>query len=250
MKHFPIILTVTALGILASCRSHYAVVDVNRTRILVDDRYDVGESDPSAKFIAPYKQKVDSMMKPVVGEAAHYMVAMRPESGLSNLLADILVWGAAQMNERVDFAVYNMGGIRAAIAAGKVTKGDIVDVAPFENKLCVLSLKGDKVMELFAEMAASGGEGVSHGVALRISGDGRLLSAKLNGGDVNPLAVYRVATLDYLAQGNDKLEAFKAKTDTICPQDESNNVRYIIMDYFRQKGKVSSQVEGRIVVEK
>ena len=44
------------------------------------------------------------------------MVAHRPESDLSNLLADIMVWAARDYNEKVDFGVYNMGGIRAALS--------------------------------------------------------------------------------------------------------------------------------------
>lgn len=81
---------------------------------------------------------------------------------------------------------------------------------------------------------------------------GRLLSAKINGRDVDPKASYRIVTLDYIAQGNDKMEAFKAKTAVVSPQSEENNVRYLIMDYFRtmmkEGRKVESKVEGRITV--
>jgi hypothetical protein len=49
------------------------------------------------------------------------------------------------------------------------------------------------------------------------------------------------------------MEAFKAKTDVNSPQEESNNLRYIIMDYFREQMKqgkvVDSQIEGRIIIE-
>ncbi len=43
---------------------------------------------------------------------AHDMTRHRPESELSNLLCDILVWGGKQFEEQPVFAVYNMGGIR------------------------------------------------------------------------------------------------------------------------------------------
>ena len=39
----------------------------------------------AAKFMEPFKHKVDSVMGPVVGEVDHDMVAHRPESDLSNL---------------------------------------------------------------------------------------------------------------------------------------------------------------------
>ena len=102
-------------------------------------------------------------------------------------------------------------------------------------------------------MALRGGEGVSHSVRLKISSDGNLLSAQINGKPVNKDAKYRIATLDYVAQGNDEMEAFKAKTDVVQPQSSENNVCFIIMDYFREKAaqgqSVSAKTEGRIVVE-
>lgn len=202
--------------------------------------------------MAPYKAKVDSMMNPIVGYAASDMATFQPESPQSNLFSDILVWGSREFNETPDFAVYNMGGIRAALSKGPVTIGDVLDMAPFENKICFLTLTGDKVIELFKQITAQGGQGVSHSVRLVMDGKGNLLSAKINGKDVDPKASYRIATLDYVAQGNDRMDAFKAKTDVVSPQSEENNVRYIIMNYFREQMKegkaVDSKVEGRITV--
>lgn len=243
---------VSALLALTSCKQHYELTSVSRSRILIDKRYDARPEPEAQAFLAPYKHKVDSIMSPVVGEVSAYMAAGKPESSLSNLLADILQWGGKSYGERVDFAVYNMGGIRAAFAKGRVTYGDVVDVAPFENKICFLTLTGTKVKELFQQIASTGGEGVSHGVNLVISGR-KLLDCRLNGEPIDGSKNYRVATLDYLAQGNDKLEAFKSGTDVVSPQTQENNVRFIIMNYFRDQmaqGKVvSREVEGRIIVK-
>lgn len=245
----------TAMLFMASpsVAQKYKVVHVERERILIDNRWDRHPDEAAARFIAPYQHKVDSIMSPVVGETAHFMKAYRPESELSNLLSDILVWAGKDFGESPVFSVYNMGGIRAALAKGKQTVGDINDMAPFENKICFLTLSGEKVLELFSQIAMRGGEGVSHAVRLEISKEGKLLSATLNGEPVNPKGAYRVATLDYLAEGNDQLEAFKAGTDKLAPKQRENNVRYIIMNYFREKAAqgqaVASEIEGRIVVK-
>lgn len=235
------------------CASHYELASVKRTRILVDSRYDAAPDAAAAKFMEPYKHRVDSVMGPVVGEVDHDMTAHRPESDLSNLLADIMVWGAKDYHEKVDFGVYNMGGIRAALSKGKVTYGDVLDIAPFENKICFVTLTGAKVLELFSEMAHTGGEAVSHGVELVFTRDHKLKSARLNGKEIDPKASYRIATLDYLAQGNDKMEAFKSATNVVSPQESSNNTRFIIMNYFKEQtaqGKVvNAHKEGRIRVE-
>jgi 2',3'-cyclic-nucleotide 2'-phosphodiesterase (5'-nucleotidase family) len=93
---------------------------------------------------------------------------------------------------------------------------------------------------------------VSHGVEMVITKDFKLQSARINGEEIDPARSYRVATIDYLVQGNDELTAFTAGTDLNAPQADSNNTRFIIMDYFREKQAkgelIDSRVEGRITV--
>lgn len=237
----------------SSCSTGYEVTGFERSRILIDSTYDTAADEAVADFMKPYKRQVDSIMSPVVGISAEYMAADRPESNLSNLLTDILVWAGKDYGERPDFAVYNIGGMRSAFAKGEVTYGDVLDVAPFENKICFVTLTGAKVKELFAQIAAAGGEGVSHGVELVITKDGRLKSARLDGREIDPEARYRIATLDFVAQGNDNMTAFKSATDVNSPAGKDNNVRFIIMKYMQEKMKqgmsVSSKTEGRIKVE-
>lgn len=241
------------LMVSPSAAQKYKVAKVERTRILIDQRWDAKPDAEAAQFIAPYKNKVDSIMGPVVGTTAHYITRNRPESELSNLLCDILVWGGKAFNEQPVFSVYNMGGIRANLPKGNITVGDVTEVAPFENKICFLTLTGEKVTELFQQIAHRGGEGLSHAVKLVITKDGHLVSATINGEPVDPQKSYRVATLDYLAEGNDQLVAFKSGADVVAPKQKENNVRYIIMNYFREQaaqGKaVESRVEGRVVVK-
>ena len=241
------------IALLCGCASHYQVASVSKQRIVVDSRYDNKPVAQGEAFLAPYKQKVDSIMGPVVGIVACDMAAERPESNLSNLLPDILMWAAKDYNEKPDFAVYNVGGIRAALSKGKVTYGDILDIAPFENKISFISLTGENVLKLFSQIAARGGEGLSHGVELLLSKDLKLVSARLNGEEIDPARSYRITTIDYLAQGNDGLTAFKAGTDLNSPKEDKNNSRYIIVNYFREqqaKGlAVDSKVEGRVRIE-
>ncbi len=238
---------------VSGCHSPYKLVGVERTRLLIDSRYDVSPSSEAATIIAPYKVSVDSIMSPVVGEAARFLYADSPESPLSNLLSDVLMWASKSYGEEPVFSVYNIGGMRAAIAKGKVTVGDVLDVAPFENKICFLTLKGDKVLELFSQIALNGGEGVSRSVQLTITKDGKLLGATIDGNAIDPAREYRVVTLDYVAQGNDGMKAFQSGYDIHSPQDENNNVRFIIMDYFRQQmaqGRaVDADKDGRVVVK-
>ena len=83
-------LIVPAVLGVSSCRQHYELTDISRSRILVDSCYDVSPDKEAQAFLAPYEHTVDSIMSPVVGETAEYLSSHKPESPLSNLLADIL----------------------------------------------------------------------------------------------------------------------------------------------------------------
>lgn len=239
--------------LLTSCKHHYEVASMQRSRILVDSRYDAQPDQKAADFLKPYKHQVDSVMGPVVGQSARYMTAQRPEGTLSNLLADILVWAGKDYGEKPDFGIYNMGGVRADLPKGKVTYGDVLDVAPFENKISFITLKGDVLLELFGQIAKTGGEGMSRSVRLVITKDGQLVSATINGEPIDPQKEYRVTTIDYLLGGTDKMEAFKKGTNINAPKDASNNTRFIIINYFREMQKqgkvVDAEIEGRVVVK-
>ena len=109
-------------------------------------------------------------------------------------------------------------------------------------------------MELFSQIAKRGGEGVSRGVQLVITREGELVSARLHGKEIDPQADYRITTINYLLEGNDGLKTFPLGKDKVAPQDPSNNSRFLIMNYFRDKmarGEVvDAKVEGRIKVKK
>ena len=245
--------TIVGALMLPACTSHYQLTGVQRTSIVVDSRYDANPDAAGTAFLNPYKHQVDSIMGPVVGTVAHDMTSDRPESDLSNLLSDILVWASAEYGEHPVLGIYNMGGIRASLSKGEVTYGDVLDIAPFENKIAFTTLTGEQLMKLFRQIAHRGGEGVSHGCELVISRQGELLSARLHGKEIDPQADYRLATIDYLLGGNDGMSAMNEGRDIQSPQAVSNNTRFIIMNYFKEKAAkgeaVEAKVEGRIKIQ-
>ena len=63
------------LASLSSCSSHYQLSGVERTRIVVDKRFDAQPDAKAVAFLAPYKHQVDSVLGPVLGTVAHDMAA-------------------------------------------------------------------------------------------------------------------------------------------------------------------------------
>ena len=242
---------------IASCApKHYHLTGVERSRIIIDDRYDQNPDEKATAFLAPFKKVNDSVMAPVVGQVAHNMHATRPESDLSNLMSDILIWASRDYNEQPDLAVYNMGGIRADLTKGDVTYEDVLSIAPFENKICFVTLTGEQLIQLFRQIAYRGGEGVSKGVELVITSaeiGGELVSARLHGKEIDLQANYRVCTINYLLEGNDGMDAFCEGTNKVAPTEAKHNTRYLIMNYFKDRHArgeiVDAKVEGRIKVK-
>ena len=119
MNRKQLFLCVMAPMLMVSCApKHYQLASVERTRIIVDSRYDQQPDEAAVKFLEPYKRVNDSIMGPIMGQVAHNMHPQRPESDLSNLLSDILIWAAKDYNEEPVLAIYNMGGIRADLTKG------------------------------------------------------------------------------------------------------------------------------------
>lgn len=254
MRKNKLILASFATLMMISCApKHYQLTSVERSRIIVDSRYDQHPDQAAANYLAPYKRVNDSIMGPVMGQVAHNMHPDRPESDLTNLLSDILVWAAKDYNEQPVLGVYNKGGVRADLTKGDVTYGDILDIAPFENKISFVTLTGEQLMKLFTQIAKRGGEGVSKGTELVITKDGQLVSARLHGKEIDPKAEYRVTTVNYLLEGNDGMDAFIEGSNKVAPTEKDNNTRYLIMNYFRDKASrgeiVDAKVEGRIKIK-
>lgn len=224
----------------------YRLAGVKAGRYEVTKVLDARPDSGALRIVAPFRQAVDSMRAPVLGESEMAMRADRPESLLSNFVSDVLREASVRVGKKADIGMCNIGGLRSAMPQGTVTYGDVLEIAPFENRLCVLTLTGEKLMELTEQIAAVGGEGVS-GLRLAITVDGRLLSAEVNGKPIDRHALYTIATLDYLAEGNDKMYALKEhvyKAATDIP------VRDLIVEAIRRAHaegrKVTAKMEGRI----
>lgn len=241
----------SAALLLTSCHTSYEVVKAEGDRIPMDSTWDAAPDAEAVALLAPYKAKIDSVMYSVVGTAEMSMDRYRPESLLSNLIADVLREAAVGVQGKpADMGLVNVGGIRNVLTEGPITTENIYEILPFENSLCILTMKGSAMKQLFENIAARGGEGVS-GIQLEISNDGKLLQATIGGKPVADEQVYTVATIDYLADGNDGMTAFLQADKRECP--EGATLRGLFMDYVKQQTaagkKITSRMEGRVIIK-
>ena len=236
--------------LLAGCKSHhYTLQSLQPHRIEVTKALDAHPSAEAEAFLAPFRKSVDSLRTPYIGQSEMYMTGGRPESLLSNWVADALVAAGRRMGYEPDLGVCNIGGLRAALPKDTVRCGDILSISPFENFFTILKMRGSDVQQLMQDIAAVHGEGVSSSARLVITRDGKLKSASISDKPINPEGIYTIATLDYLAEGNDKLYAFKRAIECIVTKEP---IRETLMTHLRllnQQGlKATSKIEGRITV--
>jgi len=226
---------------------HYKVHSFSWERVEVTSELDAKPSAEAAAVVAPYKASVDSIMVPPLGLSRVAMSAGRPESLLGNWAADVMVEGGTATGlEPADMGLFNVGGLRNNMPEGIVRRGDIMLISPFENYVVVVEMKGEDLLELMRNIAAVRGEGVSSSVRMEITDKGELLSCTIGGKEIDPHRIYTVATIDYLAEGNDKMTALKK---AVKRHEMGILARDIMMEYVIKHRIIDSKLEGRITIK-
>lgn len=172
-------------------------------QISIDSRLD-GRTD--ARFdsiLAPYRAGIDGLMKEKIGRTV--VALSNDEPALLNFISDVvLAEGKKLVKGNVDMAITNSGSLRRSLPKGDITRGEIIMMQPFNNRIVVEEISGADLKDALDVMASRGGDGVSEGVeAVFDPATGRCTSVTINGKPIDPQKTYRVATIDYLMNGGD-----------------------------------------------
>lgn len=224
------------------------MVDVQSSRVPIDASLDALVSQDAVRLIAPYRASIDSMMNTVLGQSEIAMNRRRPECLLGNLVAEVLRQSASRvLGKPADMGLINIGGLRADVGQGNFTVSNAFEVLPFENSLCVLTLKGADMKELMANIAVRGGEGIS-GATLVFNSKNEVVEATVQGQPIDDNTTYTIGTIDYLSEGNDGLHALPKAIKKDCP--EGLTLRSLFIEYVqeqtKQGKKITSQLDGRV----
>ena len=112
---------------------------------------------------------------------------------------------------------------------------------PFDNRLVVLTLRGNDVLDLCQSFADTGGQGVA---GLRMKAvDGRLAEVTIGGQFVDPQGLYTIATSDYLMGGADHMDALARYVD--CWKSDLL-IRDLYLEAVRIQDTICAQVDGRM----
>lgn len=223
--------------------------------IPVTDRFTPSQLDKRmVKFLEPYKQAVDSVNSRRVGEVRGEMNGDSPTGSFANWVGDFGQWYGNLIADslstsgnnfrRPDLAIMNVGGIRNSWQPGPLTEGMVLATFPFSNHFVITDIKGSDLLEALRVAAAKGGEAVSNSVKVTSDDSGNLLHAFIAGQPLDPEKVYRLATIDYLAWGNDGL-ATLANGTQVFEDDIEISAPYL--RYLRMLDDNGLPVEGESV---
>lgn len=232
-------------SVLASCGTSYSIAKMEGTSYRIDSSYDANVDAEMLEDIEEYKVNIEREMSPVIGEVSEpILTENRSYNMLANVISDIIKLQAERIDkQKIDMGMVNIGGMRRSLPAGNITVGLAYELLPFMNTLCIMDMKGDVLLELFEQIAFVGGEGISSGVVLTISKDGKLLDAKVDGQPVDKNKTYRIATIDYIAEGNDGMTAYKKATNKIFPEDAL--LRDLFIDYVKELTAQGKKLEPK-----
>jgi 2',3'-cyclic-nucleotide 2'-phosphodiesterase (5'-nucleotidase family) len=161
----------------------------------------LGAHDGLEELVKPYRDSMQAAIKRPIVYNQHLLKKQLPESGLGNLLADILLERSRLIFGELDMAMLNYGGIRAALPAGEIQIGHLMEVLPFQNYVSVVEMEGELLLEFFHHWASKGGTPMS-GTRYCIV-EGKATQVVLNGFPLRKDMKYRVVMPDYVAKGGD-----------------------------------------------
>jgi 5'-nucleotidase len=153
------------------------------------------------------------------------------ESALGDLIAD-----AQRKAMGTDFAFTNMGGIRANIAAGEVTWGELYTVQPFNNHLVRMELTGQQIYDLLNQQFPAGPtqhrllqvSGLTYTWDNKLPPPGRIMEVRQDGQPIDKAATYTVTANSFLAEGGDGFSVFKLGANQVTgPTDLKAFVDYV-----------------------
>jgi 5'-nucleotidase/UDP-sugar diphosphatase len=166
------------------------------------------------------------------------------ESNIGDFLADVM-----RSYAKADMAFTNSGGIRKNLRAGPITVRDIWAIAPFSDRLVLIELTGEQLLNVLEKNCRKDTDllqvsGVKYTFAPERPFGERVIEVRVNNLKILPYKRYNVVINDYiLAQSKDFLGITQQELKYKLLPDLD---REVFIQEVKKRKTVNSQVEGRI----
>ena len=237
-----------------------AVVGATGDTILIDAG--VPPAADIEERIAALAGPIEEMKAAPVAEIAASIDGSREscramECEMGNTVTDAMLARVAEQG--VDIAITNGGGLRASLAAGTVTMGDVLTVLPFQNTLATLELTGAEItasLEHGVNAIEEGAGRFPQVAGLRFTLDpstppdsGRITSVEVKSGDewlpIEPEATYTIVTNNFMANGGDGYALFRDQGRN--PYVYATGLEEVLAEYLATNEPFAPKIDGRIL---
>jgi 5'-nucleotidase / UDP-sugar diphosphatase len=206
---------------------------------------------------------IEELKNKVVAEATAAIDGSREtcravECPMGNLIAEAMLDRVA--DQGVTIAIQNGGGVRASIDAGPVTMGEVLTVLPFQNTLSTFEVTGETIIAALENGVSQVEEGAGRFpqvAGLKFTFDPKAPAGSrvsevmvLIGGDawgpIDPAAVYKVVSNNYVRGGGD---GFRMFVDAANAYDFGPDLADVTAEYMAKMGPYTPMTDGRITVK-
>ncbi|MEO0637294.1 MAG: 5'-nucleotidase C-terminal domain-containing protein [Pseudomonadota bacterium] len=220
----------------------------------------VPEDAEMVSYITEKAAPIEELKKQVVGSASGPIegdrtVCRAMECAMGNLVADAML--DRTMDQGVQIAIQNGGGLRASIDAGEITMGEVLTVLPFQNTLATFELKGSDViaaLENGVSRIADGAGRFPQVAGLKYTFDAtaepgsRISDVMVGDAAIDPEATYGVVSNNYMRGGGDGYDVFE--TNGMNAYDFGPGLEQVVADYIAaQGGAYEPYTDGRITAK-
>ncbi len=234
-----------------SCKDVSKDFNISGTTILLNEE-NVPEKDlVFDSIIHLYRESLEADMNRLLVYSAHVMERGTPEGKLNNFVADLVFDKGKRLynpddGKSFDFCLLNYGGLRVPLPKGEITYARVFELLPFENEMVVLTISGEKTLELFQYLARSAVGMPISGARLVIK-DGLPESIRIQGKEFDINRNYKVLTSDYLAGGGDNMDFFLQPLNYELLGMKVRDAIIAHMNQVHLRGEmIQSELDGRI----
>ena len=253
-SRFTLVLSLLSFFIIFACKGPDQKRYTLEGSVILIDSINVPETDEEQKkIIMEYRETLKADMSRVLVHSEHVMERGSPEGKLNNFIADLVFDIGKEIyqpddGKAIDFCLLNYGGLRVPLPKGEITYERVFELLPFENEMVVITLTGDKTLELFQYLAASERGMPVSGITLTIK-DNEPHEVLIDGNEFDINRSYKVLTSDYLAGGGDHMNFFLQPVNYELLGMRVRDAIIIHMQRVNEEGeKIRSGLDGRISV--
>ncbi|KAJ0173157.1 hypothetical protein K1T71_011333 [Dendrolimus kikuchii] len=225
----------------------------------------IPEDSKVKELMDPIKEKLHDLVNEVVGYTNEDMIldtCASQECALGNLVTDAFMdLGKHVPTNLSHVAIILRANMRASIPKGSITRGTLINVSPFTNKVMSFILPGrhllealDRTMTNFWVHKPFVGPWIPHVAGLKLTlnaTSGRTVSVLVREGDeycpLSPDKDYRVVTLDFYLRGG---SGFKMIQDNYHDAQHLGQSEKVVEEYVKKISPINPNMllENRLTI--